>query len=90
MKRLMNTIEHFELLQTFDSVFSPALSEDIPDLKSYAEKLTENADTLVIEERNTSAGFITFYVNDEELEDSFITLLAVLPEFQGRSLAPET
>lgn len=87
MKQVMNIGELHELLEKFDTVFDPSLSVDVPDLKQYAEKLAENADTFVIEEKNMSAGFISFYANDDKEEHSFIVLLAVLPEFQGKRLA---
>ncbi|WP_143139368.1 GNAT family N-acetyltransferase, partial [Alkalibacterium sp. 20] len=87
MEEITDQLNMYQLLTVFDSVFSPSLSEDSIDLKQYAEKLINDAVTYVAKEDNEVAGFITFYASDEKLEHSFITLLAVLPKYQGRKTA---
>lgn len=87
MEEIKDQDEIYQLLNKFDSLFSPSLSENTIDLAQYSKKLMSNAATYIAKENDEVTGFISFYVDDEELNYAYITLLAVLPEYQGRKIA---
>lgn len=87
MKKVYGKEAVMSVLQAYDDVFDSPLSRDIADLNQYSEKLDTQAVTYVVDSGGKKAGFISFYVDDESQDVSFITLLAVLPPFQGKQFA---
>lgn len=89
MKEVTKCSELYQLLTTFDSIFTPSLTEEGMDLSQYSRKLYDQAITFIIQEENDDAGFISFYAGDDEQSVSFITLIAVAPVYQGKHYAQE-
>ena len=87
MEKVESKDELKHVLQLFDAVFYPPLSDDIKDLDAYADKLVNEAVTYFAYVETKEAGFISFYVADKNQEASFITLIAVLPNYQGQKVA---
>ncbi|SFC56844.1 Acetyltransferase (GNAT) domain-containing protein [Alkalibacterium subtropicum] len=87
MNEISDVDTMYQLLIKFDTVFSPSLSEKARGLKDYAEKLVNNAVTYAAIKDCEVVGFISFYLGDEKQAYAYITLLAVVPEYQGRKNA---
>ncbi|UMZ14031.1 GNAT family N-acetyltransferase [Pseudomonas sp. MPFS] len=57
------------------------------DLDSYWKKLLEKAELITHSIEGCNGGFIAFYCNDVQKEESFITLMLVNSDFRGRNIA---
>jgi len=73
------------VIHSFDTVFSPNLSEMLPDLDEYAEKLWHNAITYVAKSEDY-LGFVSFYANDFTKQIAYISQIGVHPTYQGRKI----
>ena len=87
MKKIESQEEMMRVLEAFDQVFDPPLSEAISDLKKYADKQLKEAVTYVADIGRKEAGFISFSIRDSGQEAAEIGLIAVLPDYQGQRLA---
>lgn len=89
MKKVREPSEILNILNEFDTVFSPPLSRDRQDFAQYAKKLAHQATTYTAENNRKRVGFITFYCADVNAEAAFISLLAVLPDYKGKGIAQD-
>ncbi len=86
IKRLENCDEIFKLLCDFDAIFEQPLSTTC-NISEYADKLHRYAYVYVAMEEDVVLGFTAFYANDVNTRAAFGTLVAVVPEAQGRNIA---
>lgn len=71
------------LLYEFKNVFSPELTSRIENLNEYAKKLHRHATVMVATiNRDTIAGFVAYYINRKESGTSYLTQIAVHPQYQ--------
>lgn len=75
-------------LQKVDSLFPIKLS-DKTDLTTLSEKIISLGTYFSISDNKNIVGLITGYNNDEENHKAYISVLAVLPEYQGKGYASE-
>ncbi|MDU5108317.1 GNAT family N-acetyltransferase [Clostridium sp.] len=84
--RLINKYEELKnVVKKFDKLFNPNLSDRDFKVEDLIKKLDEKAMTYVVEDRDV-VGFISFYANDDVKKVAYLTLLAVLPEYQNRRI----
>jgi len=84
--RVQSFAEIRNTLYDFDTVFNPALSQIIPDLDGYAEKLQHNAVVYIAKDEINTLGFIAFYDYDSSMRRSFLTQLGVRPEGKKKKI----
>lgn len=70
------------LIYEFDTVFTPNLSERIPDLKEYIDKLFHRAKILVIEENSEYIGFAAIYTN-KQTRTAYLSQIGIREERQN-------
>lgn len=75
-----------ELLNELDTDFDPILSS-VVDIKTYAEKIINNAKIITYFEKGRLVAFIAFYSNDLETKIGFMSMLAVNKNNQGKGFA---
>lgn len=73
-------------LQKVDSLFPIKLS-DKTDLSTLTEKFISLGTVFTISENNSIVGLISGYNNDVINHKAYISVLAVLPEYQGNGYA---
>lgn len=73
-------------LQKVDSLFSIKLS-DKTDLTKLSKKITSLGTVFSISENEDIVGLIAGYNNDDVNLKAYISVLAILPEYQGKGLA---
>jgi ribosomal protein S18 acetylase RimI-like enzyme len=77
----------FELIKKLDQYFVPSLSERV-NLLEYVNKLDQHANmVLAYNENENLIGVIAFYDNDLKSKIAFISVLGVLPNYQGQGVA---
>lgn len=81
LKEIVELEEIKKILNEFDKIFIPNLSEVISDLDLYALKLKKKAKMYVIEVKEENIGFLAFYLN-RELKETYVTLIAVKNGYQ--------
>lgn len=86
IKRLETRDEIYKVLCDFDAVFEQPLSTSC-NLFEYADKLYHRAYVYVAVEEDVVLGFTAFYANDVTTRAAFGTLIALVPEAQGRNIA---
>lgn len=74
-----------ELLGIFGDLFPTPLHRRLA-LESYAAKLLERADIGCAVHGNRIIGFAAVYVNDTETKVAYLSMLAVLPEYQNQGI----
>lgn len=74
-----------QLLYQFDCVF-PHLKEKVSDYQEYAEKLKKYAVVCTAQENGVVCGLLVVYVNDLCTKAGYISLVGLLPQWQGRNL----
>ena len=84
-KQLKNSDDIYDALMFFDVCF-PHLKEKISDMQQFACKLSEFAEVYVSLENDKHIGISCFYCNDTANKIGYITLIGVLPEYQGVGL----
>jgi ribosomal protein S18 acetylase RimI-like enzyme len=82
----MNKGEILLFLQKVDSLFPIKLS-DKTDLSDLAEKFTSSGTVFSISENKDIVGLIAGYNNDDVNHKAYISVLAILPEYQGKGYA---
>lgn len=84
--KLINKYEELKkVVDKFDELFKPNLSNRSFEIKDLIKKLNEKAMTYTIENEDV-IGFISFYANDDIKKVAYLTLLAVLPEYQNNRI----
>lgn len=78
--------EIFKILCEFDNIFKPSLSKTILELDRYAQKLYKNAIVFIITDNKECIGFIAFYANDKNNNQSYIAQLAVKDKSQNKNI----
>lgn len=71
------------VVRAFDGVFMPPLSQRV-DLHSYAEKLAQNANWILVYEEGDLVGHCAAYMNRGSC--AYISSIAVRPGMQGRGI----
>ena len=66
-------------------LFAPPLSKRFK-ISAYVNKIYNSAEILFYKPDNEIGGLIAFYCNDNESRISYITLIVVLPQFQGKGI----
>lgn len=83
--RLESKEDIVEVLNAFDNLFNPSISQRISNFDIYVEKLKENAFVYSIKNDKEAIGFVAFYANDEELKTAYLVFIAVQPFAQKRN-----
>lgn len=73
------------IVDKFDKLFKPNLSNRDFKIEDLIKKLNEKAMTYVVEDRDI-IGFISFYTNDHIKKVAYLTLLAVSTEYQNKKI----
>lgn len=76
--------ELLEILEHFDSIFSPPFSSGV-NLKQYANKLITHASFIIAKDNEQIIGIIAYYKNHEKLE-LYIPYFCIAPKMQGKNL----
>lgn len=77
------------LLIRIDTLFEPSLSKRV-DLWDYSQKLLSKGKVFsIVNYVGERVGILAIYVNDRVNKNAFISLLGVLPEYQGTSLSSD-
>ena len=71
-------------LEKANSSFNPKLSDKV-DLIVYSKKIYKYANIIFAKLEDIDIGMVAFYIN-HETKIGFITLIGVLPEYQGRGI----
>ena len=74
------------LLNKLDALFPIPLSEKV-DLTVYTQKLLEKGKVICCYNGVEPVGIICFYCNDKKTKVGYISIIGVLPDFQGRNIA---
>lgn len=75
------------LLKQLDNYFYPALSKRV-NLNIYADKLiSKGSIDLAYSTNGEPVGLIGYYCNDTESGAAYISVLGVLPKYQGKGIA---
>lgn len=85
LKRITELLSVHELLEQFNSEFSPPLSTRIQSFDLYADKLVKYAFVFAAFSAGTpeAVGFCVIYANDQNTKKAYISQLGVKQEFQG-------
>lgn len=59
---------------------------NISDIDGYVQKILKYSSIISIIEEGKLHGFISYYNNDPEQKNAFLTLIAVHPDFQGKGI----
>lgn len=79
--------ELFSFLKKVDSLFDTLLSKRV-DLRLFSQKLVEFSEIIYVnDETDNIIGLVSYYANDFATKIAYITLLAVVPEYQGNGLS---
>lgn len=81
-----NIDEIYKVIDEFDKVFEPSLSERILNLDGYAEKLYHNAIVLVAKKKDYVNGFAAFYANNTNTCVAYLTQIAVKSKVQNQNI----
>lgn len=73
------------ILNEFDEVFSPSISEKVDNISYYASKLSENA-YVYVAYGTQNLGFVTLYANDYESKIAYISFIGVKKEAQNMKI----
>ncbi len=84
--RIENKTELLNFLKKADTLFPISLSSK-QNLTILAEKLLTVGKVIICYFENELAGVICGYINDTAEGNAYISVLCVLPEFQGKSIA---
>ncbi len=83
--RIAQPAEILALLRQFDPVF-PHLKEKIQNYQAFSEKLAAHAIVCAMRLDGILCGLLVFYANDLAHKVAYISLLGLLPAWQGRNL----
>ena len=75
-------------LKCCDSTFIPTLSSRL-DIKEYAKKIFENAQTFEAWANDELIGLVATYCNSPDRVTAFITSVSVMPEWHGKGIATQ-
>lgn len=59
---------------------------NILDIDSYIQKMLTYSSLISIIEHGKLQGFISYYNNDPDKENAFLTLIAIHPDYQGKGI----
>lgn len=76
IKQMKSQKEILKILQEFDGVFTPSISEKVGDLSDYAMKLSENA-FVYVTYKSGNLGFVSLYANDINSKVAYISFIGV-------------
>lgn len=82
---LKNEDEILCLLNEFDNIFYPAISEKVDILENYANKLSLNAFVYLVK-TNKYLGFVTLYANDYTNKTAYISFIGVKKEARNMKI----
>ena len=85
IKQLKNKEDILRILNEFDEVFSPSISEKVDNISDYASKLSENA-YVYVAYGTQNLGFVTLYANDYESKIAYISFIGVKKEAQNMKI----
>ena len=88
IQRVTNKGQIVSLLYQFECVF-PHLHEKVQNYDEYAEKLAKHAVIGIMKDKQDTCGLIVFYANDIQNLTAFISLIGVLPAWQGKHLGQQ-
>ena len=80
--------ELYEFLVKTDQLFPTPISQKT-DLRAYAEKLDEKADIISCTDNDSLCGVAAGYITNSISDMAYISMVAVLPGFQGRGIGEE-
>lgn len=79
--------ELYNFLLKIDTLFPIPLSKKI-DLKLFAEKILKSGNVICCRDKET-VGVVCFYNNDALTKNGYISVVGVLPDFQGKGIAKQ-
>ncbi len=82
---IYNAKEICLLIKKFDCIF-PHLKEKIDSYEVYSKKLEKYASVVISKINGELCGLLVYYANNMESRTAYISLIGVLPDFQGRRL----
>ena len=85
VKQIKKKEDILSILNEFDKVFSPSISEKVDDVLNYATKLSENAFVYVAYGLE-NLGFVTLYANDDESKIAYVSFIGVKKEAQNMKI----
>lgn len=86
--RIKEAHQIFELLERFDCIF-PHLEEKVDDYKNFSEKLEKHAIVCVAYKNELVCGLLVFYANDMVTKTAYISLIGILPQWQGQQIGQQ-
>lgn len=81
VRQLTNEKDIFDLLNEFDNVFSPPITDRVKNLNNYSKKLYKNA-IVYVAENNTeqNLGLVALYANDYNSKIAYIPYIGIKRE----------
>lgn len=76
------------MLELKQSFYSKEVAND-SSIESLAKKFCENAEFFIAKHNSITAGFISFYCNDFSSKTSFISMIIIDKNYQGKGLGKE-
>lgn len=83
--QLISSADIHKLLNTFDCIF-PHLKEKVYSYEEYSKKLSTYALCFECKIDGETAGILIFYANDATTNTAYISLIGVLPQWQGKKI----
>lgn len=84
-KQVRDTEAIYKVLLQFDCIF-PHLKDKVSDYFDFSEKLKQNAEFYIALADGVVCGLVVFYANNLQSRVGYITLIGLLPEWQGRNI----
>lgn len=82
--RVQSREELLGLLEMYDASATRRITERVRNLKDYSGKLYTFAENYVIYEEKEPIGFFSFYANDDNTKQGYLTLIALKGAWQGK------
>ena len=83
ISRISNKEEVLNLLVEFEDIF-PRLKNKVPDMDSWAEKLSRYASVYAGIDEGKTFGILVMYANNTETKKGYISLVGVFEEHRGK------
>ena len=72
-----------KIIEEYDNIFDPSISDIVGDLDKYSTKLYKNALFIAVFYQNKVVGFASFYCNDVVNKIAYLSQIAVKKEYRG-------
>lgn len=86
-------INEYELVKKSIAYFAQTIFSDLENrvdsIDKYAEKIYENGKCILCRKNSEMIGIAAFYCNDFKTKSGYITLIGLLPSYQGKGIGKE-